>query len=148
MHSYPRFVSLFAKNRHLSRNTIVAAGLFSAFFVTRKEGKKKDCKPNAKVKHGAPPTEVYTAAWITNDSFANTTACDFDSQPPQPIQRIRRQQTQRKMREGLTEKKLGCVYNVEWNRPLGQGGFGAVYLGEDKRTGALGKSRPFHLGNA
>jgi hypothetical protein len=143
MHSYPRIISLMAKNRYLSRNAIAAAGLLSAFLVIRDEEKKKYCKRHVKVEHGTSPSEVYMAAWIPNDSFANTTACDFDSQPPKQIQQIRKQETRRKMREGLTEMKLGCVYNVEWNRPLGQGGFGAVYLGEDKRTGALGKSRLF-----
>jgi len=69
-------------------------------------------------------------------TFANATACDF-SQTPNLFQRIRRRDTQRKLREEKAKKKLANMYNVEWNRPLGEGGFGAVFLGKDKSTGSF-----------
>jgi serine/threonine protein kinase len=39
------------------------------------------------------------------------------------------------MEETKTRDKLESRYAVQWNRPLGEGGFGSVYLATDKITG-------------
>jgi serine/threonine protein kinase len=41
------------------------------------------------------------------------------------------------MKESATKQKLESKYDVRWDRPLGEGGFGAVYLGTEKKTGEL-----------
>jgi serine/threonine protein kinase len=41
------------------------------------------------------------------------------------------------MEESKTKVKLESKYKVEWKRPLGEGGFGTVFLGTDKKTGEL-----------
>ena len=131
MHWYSRFASLMAKPPRLSGHTIASGGLLYTFLVSQDGEKMDDHKSCAK-------TVVSTL--IPNYSFVTATACGFDSQPPKQIHRFERKDMQRKMREEMTEKKLAYLYNVEWNRPLGEGGFAAVYLGKDKITGSLGKT--------
>lgn len=141
MHSYTRFTSLMVKRRCLLRNTVAVGGLFSALLVTREEETKIENKTNIQMEQGVSPNEVITNALLPSDILGGVTACDFDSQAP----------TTRKMEESSTRKKLRSMYNVKWKRPLGEGGFGAVYLGREKKTGDLGKydlsiNRSFLLG--
>lgn len=126
MNWYPRLASLVAKNRHLARNTVAVGTLLStSYYVTQDEEAMAEHKNR-----------------LFSYSSSKVAACDFDSPPPAPF-RIRRLDTRKKLREGMTEKKLTSVYKVDWNRPLGEGGFGEVYLGKDHKTGNFGKSRLF-----
>jgi hypothetical protein len=137
MNSYPRLASLIAKNR--SRNFIAIGGLFSAFLVTRDEETNEhqhQHKVCARDKQEASSSEARVSSFFPNDLFSNMTACDF-------MQGVRRRNTHRKLREEMTEQKLGSVYKIDWTMPLGEGGFGAVYLGQDRKTGALGKRTLF-----
>lgn len=68
-------------------------------------------------------------------SSTMTTSCDFFAAKPR--QTIRRRRTLKRMKDTKTRDKLEQKYTVQWNRPLGEGGFGSVYLGTDKRTGEL-----------
>ena len=49
--------------------------------------------------------------------------------------KFHRRQTLRWFDETATKKSLASRYNVDWNNPLGEGGFGSVYLCTDRETG-------------
>jgi hypothetical protein len=49
--------------------------------------------------------------------------------------RLARRATIRKMDENQSRDTLRSKYAVDWDDPLGEGGFGAVYLATDRRTG-------------
>lgn len=135
MNSYSKFASLMAKNRCLLRNTVALGGLFTILVIRDEE--IKEYEPQMKIKLEPPSFEGFVANFFPTDLFRSATFSDFDPHPSKQLHSIRQQEAQRKIRETSSEKKLGCVYNVEWTRPLGEGGFGAVYLCKDKRTGAL-----------
>ncbi|KAG7361395.1 serine/threonine protein kinase [Nitzschia inconspicua] len=63
------------------------------------------------------------------------TSCDFFTAKPR--QSIRRRRTIKRLQDTKTRAKLEHRYTVQWNRPLGEGGFGSVYLGTDKKTGEM-----------
>ena len=132
MYWYSRLASLLAKKPRLSRNTFAAGGVLCTFLVSREEDEVKIHDRTSLRKVALFPSYGYAA-------------CDFDPQPPKLFQRIRRRDTQRKMREEMAKRKLANMYDVEWNRPLGEGGFGAVYLGKCKHTGAFGKDVHVHI---
>jgi predicted Ser/Thr protein kinase len=64
-----------------------------------------------------------------------TTSCDFFAAKPRHS--IRRRRTIKRLQETKTRERLENKYNVQWNRPLGEGGFGSVYLATDKKTGEM-----------
>ena len=66
--------------------------------------------------------------------FSNVTSCDFKPTPPN-MHIKRNQTTSRIMENATTKKKLRSKYKVQWKRILGEGGFGAVYLGKEKKSG-------------
>ena len=83
------------------------------------------------------------AATITGTIMTptNTTAsCEGGSTGGSPMKvrksaDLRRFATLRRMNENSTKEKLQSRYNVNWKRPLGEGSFGAVYVGLDRTTG-------------
>jgi predicted Ser/Thr protein kinase len=66
---------------------------------------------------------------------SSITYCDFVA--PKPRHSIRRRRTMKRMQETKTREKLENKYKVQWNRPLGEGGFGSVYLATNKKTGEM-----------
>ena len=65
---------------------------------------------------------------------ANQTLCEF--RLPQ-VARLARSRTIRRMEDTSTKDTLRSRYDVEWKNPLGEGGFGAVYIATDRRTKEL-----------
>jgi hypothetical protein len=59
------------------------------------------------------------------------TSCDFFM----PRHSLGRRRTIKRMKDSSTKQSLESKYDVQWTRPLGEGGFGAVYIGTDKKTG-------------
>lgn len=49
--------------------------------------------------------------------------------------RLARRATIRKMDENSSRATLRSKYRVDWDEPLGEGAFGAVYLASDRQTG-------------
>ena len=48
---------------------------------------------------------------------------------------LRRYQTLRKMDENSTKASLDSRYDIDWDKPIGEGSFGAVYVAKDRKTG-------------
>ncbi|CAB9525992.1 MAP kinase-activated protein kinase 2 (Fragment) [Seminavis robusta] len=48
---------------------------------------------------------------------------------------LRRFRTLRRMDENSTKDSMDSRYDVDWDSPLGEGSFGAVYVATDRRTG-------------
>lgn len=48
---------------------------------------------------------------------------------------LRRYQTLRKMDENSTKASLDSRYDINWDSPIGEGSFGAVYSAKDRQTG-------------
>jgi predicted Ser/Thr protein kinase len=67
--------------------------------------------------------------------WPSVTHCDFFAVNPR--QSIRRRRTLKRLQETKTREKMEHKYKVQWNRPLGEGGFGAVYLATNKKTGEM-----------
>ncbi len=61
-----------------------------------------------------------------------TTYCDFLRGPN--FSRLARSRTIRRMEKTSTKATLRSKYMVQWKNPLGEGGFGAVYLAIDRGT--------------
>jgi Protein kinase domain len=55
--------------------------------------------------------------------------------PSEKKRRLRTRATLRKMEENQSRERLELRYFVDWNRPLGEGSFGVVYLGVDRNGG-------------
>lgn len=54
---------------------------------------------------------------------------------PFRISQLRRHQTMQKLEETKTRHTLQSKYRVDWKNPLGQGAFGAVFMGKSLSTG-------------
>ena len=133
-----------AKRWCLLRNTVAVGGLFSALLVvTREEETKAEKKSHMQIEQRTASSTIFTTALFPYDLLRCVTACDFDSQASKSNSRVSQHQTFRNMQAESTKKKLRSMYNVKWKRPLGEGGFGAVYLGREKKTGDLGKNELF-----
>lgn len=48
---------------------------------------------------------------------------------------LERRKTLKRLKEGRDKRKLEDVYHVNWEAPLGEGGFGAVFAAANKSTG-------------
>ena len=76
---------------------------------------------------------------ITNfrDKPQHYTSCDASDQKKisRFFPRLRRNKTLRRMEDTSTKQTLQSKYDVQWNHPLGEGGFGTVFIGEDSFTG-------------
>ena len=70
-----------------------------------------------------PPTRSFFAP--------NMTLCDF--RIPR-VSRLARSRTIRRMEDTSTKETLRSKYDVQWKNPLGEGGFGAVYIATDRKT--------------
>lgn len=131
MHSFTRLASLMAKRRFLLNKTIVAGGLLSALWVTREEETSHEEKEN-----GATSNSDYIL-------FRNVTACDFYSKPAPGTSEIMVRGTMTQIEKEKQEATLASLYGTDWSRPLGEGGFGVVYLGREVRTGDKGTNSFF-----
>lgn len=75
---------------------------------------------------------------LQNCSCAASTAGSLLSEQQQQQRRrqlLRSRQTVRKMEEDSSSELLEDRYHVNWKQPLGEGSFGVVYLGIDKKSG-------------
>jgi hypothetical protein len=151
--------------RYLLRDTIAIGGIFaSALLIAREEEQKESKIDENKLLHSqrimeqgsismTSSTSTSTAVVSTKTAdylfvpqydllrgmfssplFSNVTACDSAFKPP-PNTHIQGHQTSKIMENAATKKKLRSKYNVKWKRILGEGGFGAVYLGKEKKSG-------------
>ena len=128
MHSYARIVSATTNRGYLVRRTIAAGGLLSALLITKDEENKNEKKINSLF-------SALTTSLPLYDELRGATSCDFKA--PNEI-RVPRTLSQIELER--TQKSLQKSYDVKWERPLGEGGFGAVYLGREKKSGDLGKN--------
>jgi serine/threonine protein kinase/Ca2+-binding EF-hand superfamily protein len=62
----------------------------------------------------------------------STTRCEFIRGPT--FSRLARSRTIRRIEDSSTKATLKSRYDVQWKSPLGEGGFGAVYLATDRKT--------------
>ena len=62
----------------------------------------------------------------------NTTACEFIRGPT--FSRLARTRTIRRIEDSSAKSTLKSRYDVQWRTPIGEGGFGAVYLATDRKT--------------
>ena len=67
----------------------------------------------------------------------NVASCEFFLRDVPRKSRVARSKTIRRMKDTSTKETLRAKYNVRWKKPLGEGGFGTVYLGTDKSTKEL-----------
>ena len=81
-----------------------------------------------------PQYDLHRGMFSSPSLFSNVTSCDFKPTPPN-VHIKRNQTTSRIMENATTKKKLRSKYKVQWKRILGEGGFGAVYLGKEKKSG-------------
>ena len=81
-----------------------------------------------------PQYDLLRGMFSSPSLFSNVTSCDFKPTPPN-VHIKRNQTTSRIMENATTKKKLRSKYKVQWKRILGEGGFGAVYLGKEKKSG-------------
>jgi len=128
-----------AKRRCLLRNTVAAGGLFSALLVvTREEETNAEKKSHLQIEQRTASSAVFTTDLFPYDLLRRVTACDVDSQASKSNSSVSQH-----MHAESTKKELRSMYKVRWKRPLGEGGFGMVYLGKEKKTGDLGKNELF-----
>jgi hypothetical protein len=81
-------------------------------------------------------TTTYTPQALNNTRqwFAPAlTSCE--NPKPRRSADLRRYRTLKRMDENTSKESLESRYDVNWRTPLGEGSFGAVYLGTDRRTG-------------
>lgn len=79
-------------------------------------------------------------AYIMNDLYRvptilkhNVTSCDFAGSLA-PMYRLSRTRTIKNMEDARSKETLRSKYKVKWRKPLGEGGFGAVYMASDKKS--------------
>lgn len=66
----------------------------------------------------------------------STTTCDF-AEKPKKFGPLSRSSTLRRFKDTSSSATLESKYDVQWENVLGEGGFGAVYLGKDRTTKEL-----------
>jgi serine/threonine protein kinase len=82
--------------------------------------------------------EALNKVRFTSPSFwisPNLTSCDFMHRPR--MSRLTRSRTIRRIQETSAKESVRSMYDVQWKNPLGEGGFGAVYLAKDRKTKEL-----------
>ena len=67
----------------------------------------------------------------------NVTSCEFFYRGRPRVSRLARSKTIRQMKDTSTKETLRSKYDVQRKTPLGEGGFGAVYLATDRNTKEL-----------
>jgi len=133
MTMYTKLTSVLTKNPRLSRNTIALGGLLSAVAVTTSRD-KNESNDDDECKLRFHKTKL-TPLFPEPSNATKTTDCDFST--PR-FNSIRRRRTTQQMEDEAHETKLEYVYDVNWAEPLGEGGFGAVYLGREYKSGDFG----------
>ena len=155
MNSTTRFALLrMAKHRLLSSRNSITIAVLSTFLVTRErgeklenkslaqmeekcwrlsslhaeQGKKIENKSLAQMEENITTSSFYTISLLPQIllgalSSSTFTACDT--------------RTVKNLEQTSTKNKLRSMYDVKWETPLGEGGFGAVFLGKEKKTGEL-----------
>ena len=126
-----RFASL-VTNKHTRnlRSAIAIGSLFPAFFILQD---RKDETQHLKSENRSNLLPRNTL-WDMFISLSHITDCasgvGFKSN-------LTTRGTVQLMENSSTKKSLRSVYNVKWKKPLGEGGFGTVYLGKHRKTGEL-----------
>lgn len=131
------------KHRFVIPATIVGLGSFflSAYYLVTSGQQDDDNKnkntnitntANEKFRIGSNTffLDIETLSPLSQQT-AMTTSCDFFM----PRYSLGRRRTIKRMKDSSTKQSLESKYDVQWTRPLGEGGFGAVYLGTNKKTG-------------
>jgi len=85
------------------------------------------------------PTPLFVHAPLASNPLSPgaATLCDsagFSGFLPR-FSSVRRHSTQDKLRATANPGTLEGSYDVEWDKPIGQGTFGSVYMGTDRKTG-------------
>lgn len=134
-----KFALSVTKRQYLLRNKIAIGGVFSALLITQEQRQEEEEEQKTEEKLHLQIGQDVASSSIGSmfSSPFNITACDFNFKPNTHIQSDR---TEINMEEYSTKKKLRSTYSVKWKRPLGEGGFGAVFLGKEKKTGAFSMS--------
>jgi hypothetical protein len=120
---------------------IASAGLVSSEASQREEksqGKRKrltsaDDASSPKPGLFAAPSFTYPIPRFTQMSFCDCDAGRFSFLGR--TSRLRRSNTILQYKSEVSKESVRSRYKVNWKKPLGQGGFGAVYSAIDRRTG-------------
>jgi hypothetical protein len=77
------------------------------------------------------------SAMMSSFPIAHTTSCEATTALQQQLKKaqISKRNTIRKMRDTSTLERLESKYKVYWDKVLGRGAYGAVYLATNRRTG-------------
>jgi serine/threonine protein kinase len=128
----PQKFALAAARRKVFRYDVVAGAAISAALLA--EYQRRVTKVEEEVVDG---DERPTRNTVRLSSFLtpNLASCDFLHGPR--MSRLARSSTIRRMQDTSTQATLRSKYDVQWNAPLGEGGFGAVYLAKDRKTKEL-----------
>ncbi|KAL3924966.1 MAG: hypothetical protein SGILL_000722, partial [Bacillariaceae sp.] len=140
-------ISAAARHREFAVPAVVigVGSVLSAFLLTANREVEEDedvkqaptrCSRVTMAEDNHVPS-IFPVSVSSPQSLNSVTACDFFAARPRPQQSLRRRRTIKRMDETKTRERLENKYRVDWKRPLGEGGFGAVYLGTDKKTGEL-----------
>lgn len=141
MHHFVVALASSRRNQVRSLSKVLVGGLLSsALLVTRDDEKDEDIlEPISKSVR--LPREVISSYWhgllplyVPTHQF---TSCDYFNMFAPQKSKISRSRTEKLMQETSTTNKLRSMYDVQWQRPLGEGGFGTVYLGTEKSSGEL-----------
>lgn len=132
MFNTKRFFASLVTNKHTRnlRSAIAIGSLFPAFFILQD---RKDETQHLKSENRSNLLPQNTL-WDMFISLSHITDCasgvGFKSN-------LTTRGTVQLMENSSTKKSLRSVYNVKWKKPLGEGGFGTVYLGKHRKTGEL-----------
>jgi Protein kinase domain len=123
----------------LASVTIGVAVAGAAAEAIRRDAKEETCRTKS-ASSAASRISVYnTYETLVRTVFTQTrTSCESPrSQKTLPMRKavIGRRSTVRKMEQDKAQYRLQDRYTIDWASPLGEGSFGAVFLGIDKRTG-------------
>ena len=131
---------MMTKHGYHVRRTIAVGGLLSALLITQDQETETENKLQLQTGLGEYLISALTSSLSHNDLLRGLTSCDLDSRPSNAPNGSRIGRTMSQIKMERAKKSLRDLYEIKWNRPLGEGGFGAVYLGQEKKTGDLGKS--------
>eukprot|EP00532_Pseudo-nitzschia_australis_P002407 CAMPEP_0168184690 /NCGR_PEP_ID=MMETSP0139_2-20121125/13383_1 /TAXON_ID=44445 /ORGANISM="Pseudo-nitzschia australis, Strain 10249 10 AB" /LENGTH=793 /DNA_ID=CAMNT_0008106347 /DNA_START=119 /DNA_END=2500 /DNA_ORIENTATION=+ len=129
--------SMMTKRGYHVRRTIALGGLLSTLLITQDQETKTENNFQLQTGLGEYLISALTSFLPPNDLLRGLTSCDFDSRTSNVPNGSRIGRTMSQIKLERAKHSLRDLYDIKWNRPLGEGGFGAVYLGQEKKTGDL-----------
>jgi serine/threonine protein kinase len=127
---FPRRVAVKASRRKLFQNRAVIGAALSlvVFAEYERRNAADDVRQDSQIQNSFSRRKARELlSTLLGD--VNSTSCEFLG----PI-RLTRHGTIQHMQETSSRMSLKLKYDVQWRNPLGEGGFGAVYLATDRKT--------------